>query len=69
MSGVMKPFETLLGVDDTTLVEPRADVAVVRSDIRTRIQPAAGLDDIGANLFLDSGHDAENLPRHSSEQK
>jgi len=53
----MKPLQTLLGVVMRRRVEPRADVAVVRGDVRAGIEPASGFHDLGANLFLDSGHE------------
>ena len=53
MSGVMNPFDTLFGVViSRSLVEPDADVAVVRRDVAARLQAAADLDDVGADLLL-----------------
>ena len=73
MSGVMNPLDTLFGVViSRVLVEPGADVAVVAGDVAARVQAAAGLDDVGANLFLDAGAHrrfCELRSRHSSEQK
>ena len=52
----MNPFDTLFGVVmSRLLVEPRADVAVVRRDIAARVHAAAGFDDVGANLFFGAG--------------
>jgi hypothetical protein len=45
----MKPLDTLLRRGDQPLVvEPCADVAVVRRHVAARVQPPAGFDDVGA---------------------
>ena len=40
--------------DETMIVEASADVPVVARDKAARVQPAAGFDNVGADLFFDS---------------
>ena len=58
----MKPLEHALRRGDQPLVvQPRADVAVVGRHVAARVHPAAGLDDVGAQLFLEARAHARPL--------
>ena len=53
MSGVMNPFDTLFGVVRmVVVVEPDADVAVVRRDVSARVHAPADFDDVCAKCVF-----------------